>query len=46
MLFDLQKEYDKNVVIEGYVPGREIEVLENNFNIWQKIWKKKKEKLN
>jgi len=43
MLFALQKEYDKNVVIEGYVPGREIEVLENNFNIWQKIWKKKKE---
>lgn len=46
MLFALQKEYDKNVVIEGYVPGREIEVLENNFNIWQKIWKGKKEILN
>jgi len=46
MLFALQKEYDKNVVIEGYVPGREIEVLENNFNIWQKIWKDKKEILN
>jgi len=42
MLFDLQEEYDKNVVIEGYVPGREIEVLENNFNIWQKIWKTKR----
>ena len=46
MLFALQKEYDKNVVIEGYVPGREIEVLENNFNILQKIWKDKKEILN
>jgi len=42
MLSALQKEYDKNVVIEGYVPGREIEVLENNFNIWQKIWKIKR----
>jgi len=39
MLLDLQKEYDKNVVIEGYVPDREIEVLENNINVWQKIWK-------
>ena len=46
MLSALQKKYDKNVVIEGYVPGREIEVLENNINIWQKIWKDKKEILN
>ncbi|HDK28136.1 MAG TPA: sugar phosphate isomerase/epimerase [Candidatus Atribacteria bacterium] len=46
MLSDLQKKYDKNVVIEGYVPGKEIEVLENNINIWQKIWKDKKEILN
>lgn len=42
MLFALQKEYDKNVVIEGYVPGKEIEVLENNFNVWQKIWNAKR----
>lgn len=46
MLSALQKKYDKNVVIEGYVPGKEIEVLENNINIWQKIWKDKKEILN
>jgi len=43
MLFTLQKVYDKNVVIEGYIPDKEIEVLENNFDVWQKIWKKKKE---
>ena len=45
MLFDLQKVYDKNVVIEGYVPGKEIEVLENNMQAWQKIWRGKKDKL-
>jgi len=43
MLFDLQKVYDQNVVIEGYIPNKEIEVLENNFDVWQKIWKKKTE---
>ena len=46
MLLDLQEEYDGNVVIEGYVPDREMEVLENNIHVWQKIWKNKKEKLN
>jgi len=45
MLFALQKEYDKNVVIEGYVLGKETEVLENNLAVWQKIWNDKKEKL-
>jgi len=45
MLFALQKEYDKNVVIEGNVPGKEIEGLENNLVVWRKIWKDKKEKL-
>jgi sugar phosphate isomerase/epimerase len=43
MLFDLQKVYNRSVVIEGYVPDKELEVFENNINVWQKIWKKKKE---
>jgi len=32
----------ENVVIEGYVPEKEIEVLENNMLAWQKIWKEKR----
>lgn len=44
MLFALQKKYDKNVVIEGYIPGRELEVLENNLAVWKRIWNEKKGK--
>jgi sugar phosphate isomerase/epimerase len=37
---ELSKRYDGFVTIEGYVPGREIEVMEHNHEYWQELVRK------